>query len=1218
MNTNQIYKHTKTAAAIIGTVAVILSPATGRATYYDNDEAIDFIWTPPSTPFSYYRIYVSVDGGPYTLDGISWTESCSISGTNSHFYQIKVSAVNALGAEGQASPESDPVVCDTVAPTRPAVDSDYTRPDFDTVEVSLKKESVDENFDCYQVKGGQYSVWTDTDETDKFRFTVDPYQEETVYVRGIDLAGNTGSRTKLTILVDYDNDGIADVDESNYGTDPYNPDSDDDGASDGEEVALGTDPAKDDSAPYIYATPVKGWSSSFCTLANISEKRCSAMLKIYDSEGIEKDSRQIELQPLETLKTWDLIGNIYSHSNEVFAKIVSTEKLSVQNGRWSTSSGWQFNIPELDRAAGSEFVFPLSGWSYSWFNIANPGWDSAQASIQIYNKEGNLVYSNNIDVPAQGMRSSWNFLNGSVYDIASPAVVTISTDKDIVVEHGSWASSAGWGFNNMPSALSAGKTFYVPVWGWSNAWIMAANTENIDANLNITIFDGNGIEKTSARATLPANGFLRTWDLFGNIYNYATPAVVVIDSDRDIVIERGNWSASAGFASSVPGKNRCSGTHFIYPVSGWSCTSSNIANASSDTADVVIDVYDASGRLLETFNTSIPPMGIKTTLELVENLYEIGNPALIEITSNRHVIVDSNSWMASSEYAGWSFNALPDYEDVDNDGLPDEWEIEMIGAITISDAEGDIDADGLSNIEEWENLTDPKNGDSDNDGLADYQEVNPSSGPSSNPNDPDTDDDGLNDYDEKSNGSNPRDADTDNDGISDGDEVNRWGTDPSTADSDYDTVDDGDEIELGTDPARSASVPYIFAAPVKGWSDSFFDICNVSYVFCTGILEVRSAEGQEMSGFDFALNPLEVLCSWEKIGDIYSYSVPAFVRIISSEKLYVDNGRWSAGAGWGLDVHEVNRGAGTQFVLPISGWENIWFDIGNPGAQSANVTIKVYNISGSLQTTTVVSVPAFGMRSSWDFLGGSVYTIADPAVVHISSDRAVVVEQGSWTSGAGYAFTNLPIDISAGRNFTFPVWGWSESWFTMANTTTGAADVAITVFDETGRELESAVFSIPANGNVDSRNIIDNIYSHSSKGTVSIQSNRDIVVVNYRCSASAGWAMVVPPEDICSGRLFRFAANGWSSSASSIANCSAEQAAVEIKIFDQSGVLQATYNTVIPPSGMESTWYLIGNLYSIASPAAIEITSDQHIIVDNGRWSSKDGSSGWGFTILPH
>lgn len=46
---------------------------------------------------------------------------------------------------------------------------------------------------------------------------------------------------------DSDDDGLADVDETDIGTDPFDPDTDGDGLTDGEEIGLGTDPLEPDT-----------------------------------------------------------------------------------------------------------------------------------------------------------------------------------------------------------------------------------------------------------------------------------------------------------------------------------------------------------------------------------------------------------------------------------------------------------------------------------------------------------------------------------------------------------------------------------------------------------------------------------------------------------------------------------------------------------------------------------------------------------------------------------------------------------------------------------------------------------------------------------------------------------------------------------------------------------------------------------------------------------
>ncbi len=52
---------------------------------------------------------------------------------------------------------------------------------------------------------------------------------------------------------DSDDDGLSDVDEQRYGTDPDDPDSDDDRLEDGDEVDIGTD-------PLVWDTDLDGYS----------------------------------------------------------------------------------------------------------------------------------------------------------------------------------------------------------------------------------------------------------------------------------------------------------------------------------------------------------------------------------------------------------------------------------------------------------------------------------------------------------------------------------------------------------------------------------------------------------------------------------------------------------------------------------------------------------------------------------------------------------------------------------------------------------------------------------------------------------------------------------------------------------------------------------------------------------------------------------------------
>ena len=120
--------------------------------------------------------------------------------------------------------------------------------------------------------------------------------------------------------------------------------------------------------------------------------------------------------------------------------------------------------------------------------------------------------------------------------------------------------------------------------------------------------------------------------------------------------------------------------------------------------------------------------------------------------------------------------AIDGFLDTDQDGLPDFWEIlYSLDENNPSDAALDGDTDGLTNLEEYDTVTDPTNSDTDGDGLSDGDEVNV--------------------Y-----GTDPLDPDTDGDSLSDGDEINLHSTDPLNTDTDSDLIPDDWEISFGLDP----------------------------------------------------------------------------------------------------------------------------------------------------------------------------------------------------------------------------------------------------------------------------------------------------------------------------------------------------------------------------------------------------------------------------------
>lgn len=135
-------------------------------------------------------------------------------------------------------------------------------------------------------------------------------------------------------------------------------------------------------------------------------------------------------------------------------------------------------------------------------------------------------------------------------------------------------------------------------------------------------------------------------------------------------------------------------------------------------------------------------------------------------------------WSGSGSYTidgtAGSYDLYP-LSDTDDDGMAPEWEIYYNLNPWFDDAGGDLDLDGLTNLEEYLNNANPLVNDTDSDGLSDYDEVNV--------------------YETK-----PNDSDSDDDNLSDKEEVLIYFSDPNNNDTDGDGMLDGEEVENGYDP----------------------------------------------------------------------------------------------------------------------------------------------------------------------------------------------------------------------------------------------------------------------------------------------------------------------------------------------------------------------------------------------------------------------------------
>lgn len=112
----------------------------------------------------------------------------------------------------------------------------------------------------------------------------------------------------------------------------------------------------------------------------------------------------------------------------------------------------------------------------------------------------------------------------------------------------------------------------------------------------------------------------------------------------------------------------------------------------------------------------------------------------------------------------------PKNPDTDNDTMIDGWEVWYGLNPLWNDSANDTDNDDLTNLEEWNYGINPNSSDTDSDGMPDKWEVDNGLNPKENDSSKDPDNDGLTNLEEYQTGTDPNDEDTDNDGLKDGED----------------------------------------------------------------------------------------------------------------------------------------------------------------------------------------------------------------------------------------------------------------------------------------------------------------------------------------------------------------------------------------------------------------------------------------------------------------
>jgi len=244
-------------------------------------------------------------------------------------------------------------------------------------------------------------------------------------------------------------------------------------------------------------------------------------------------------------------------------------------------------------------------------------------------------------------------------------------------------------------------------------------------------------------------------------------------------------------------------------------TSRFILDGNYDISSSKCEYYRLWGTSAEEFSVSVSPHVNLGRMHMY--LYDQTG---VSIASARYIIngssgtitytpeVDGTYYIGvfgiESAYGNYDLS-VTDLDDSDKDAMLDEWE--MFYFCTISrDGTGDWDIDGLTDKQEHDLATHPKDTDTENDGMPDGWEVANNLDPLVNDTAQDPDDDDLNNLAEYLHNTDPQNPDTEDDGMPDGWEVSNSLNpivDDASGDPDGDNLDNVSEYTNGTDPHDS-------------------------------------------------------------------------------------------------------------------------------------------------------------------------------------------------------------------------------------------------------------------------------------------------------------------------------------------------------------------------------------------------------------------------------
>jgi hypothetical protein len=394
-----------------------------------------------------------------------------------------------------------------------------------------------------------------------------------------------------------------------------------------------------------------------------------------------------------------------------------------------------------------------------------------------------------------GSWRSWHALRAS-----PPNNKTQNTNKPTKMNNTKTSGSILLALGLLPLSAAAGTWSFTPLYSDADTGLDPSliYTHLVDFGADATAATINGVQFTAKAASGPTYTFLH--DPGGSFQNNVTGDWANQPNSAGLADLFGDFFFAGVTEGGTPGIQRLTLTglkeahtyRLSFPVSGWGLAF-QVYTASDDT-------NQPSPQIARNGEGWIPdPANDMTVVTTSYGRGALINYEFVAPEDGTFVLTlrSINPGDSFHCYGFWCEQiALP--ADTDGDGIPDVWENKNGLNPNVNDANGDLDSDGLKNIDEYLANTKANNPDTDADGYKDGVETKTGTWVSAS-----------------NTGTDPLNPDTDGDGLKDGVETNtgvfvnatNTGTNPLKADTDADGFSDGVEVQQGFNPTSAASTP---------------------------------------------------------------------------------------------------------------------------------------------------------------------------------------------------------------------------------------------------------------------------------------------------------------------------------------------------------------------------------------------------------------------------